>query len=818
TLALGIGANTAIFSVVNALMLRNLPVRNPGRLVLFSDNPGETMGMGTGIPSGRQRTFSYPFYEDVRDHSQFFQGICAFQTSEDTLAVRAANAAGGSAQVAQGKMVSGNFFSVLGVKAALGRTFTPQDDQPGAAPVAMVSFNFWQNKLGGDPALVGRTVDIDSLPVTLVGVTPRGFFGVRMSADPPDFWMPLSLRPRLPLTVMPQAKSLLTDPNAFWLNLMGRLRPGAGLAAAGAEINGELRQYLTGRLGSRITASDRQQIQHSYINLVPGGRGLSELRYHYSTPLRILLAIVGLVLLIACANVANLMLARATARRREMAVRLAMGATRRRLIRQVLVESALLALAGGAAGALLAFWGAGILVAQVAAKAPLNTKPDLAVLGFTVGVSLLAVIFSGLAPALRSARVELVPALKEGSSSAEGKRKLFELGKGLVVFQIAASLLLLIGAGLLVHSLVALENQDLGFNPQHVLLVHLDPEIAGYRSKELPALYRQLVDRVRALPGVRSASIGMQSPMSGGEAAFDISLEGQPPSHRRQVPQVVAVGPDYFETEGMHIIEGRAISAQDTATSTPVAVVNQAFVHKFLPRGNPIGHRFSSGDAFKPPGFQIVGVLEDVRYSSTREPAGPMVFFSAFQLQAGSILAYVNEIEVRTAGDPARITGEVRGAIHDIDSNLPITDITTLATQVDDSLGQQRAVSGLTGFFGILGLLLACVGLYGIMAYSVARKTHDIGIRMALGAERRDVLRLVIGQGLKLALIGVAIGIAGALGLTRFLSSLLYGVKPTDPITFVAVSLILIAVALAACYIPARRATKVDPMEALRYE
>jgi predicted permease len=349
-------------------------------------------------------------------------------------------------------------------------------------------------------------------------------------------------------------------------------------------------------------------------------------------------------------------------------------------------------------------------------------------------------------------------------------------------------------------------------------LVHFDPELAGYKSKELPGLYHELVDRVTALPGVRSASIGMQSPMSGGVASFDVSVEGQPPSHRKQVPQVVAVGPKYFETEGMQIILGRAISAKDAATSTPVAVVNQAFVRKFLPRGNPIGRRFSAGTTFKAPGFQIVGVARNARFASAREPARPMVFFDPFQSQAQLMLAYVNEIEVRTAGDPAGIANEVRGAIHGIDSNLPITRVTTLKSQVSDSLGQQRAISGLTGIFGILGLVLACVGLYGIMAYNVARKTHDIGIRMALGAERGDVLRLVIGQGLKLALIGVAIGIAGALALTRFVASLLYGVKPTDPLTFVAVSLILVAVALLACFIPAQRATKVDPMEALRYE
>ena len=825
TLALGIGANTAIFSLVNAVMLRDLPVYDPGRLVLFSDNPGESMSIS--IPdspsdlanmAGRQPLFSYPLYRDFRDHSRLFDGISAFQTSEDTLTVRPLGERSGGVQVAQGKMVSGNYFLVLGVRAVMGRTLAPADDQPTAPPVAVVSFNYWRNKLGGSASLMGSTVAIDGIPVTLVGVAPSGFYGVRTKPGSADFWLPLSLRPRLPLTVMPQAKSLLSDPNAYWLNLMGRLKPGVSLAQSRAEIDGELQQYIAGRIGSKITATDRQKIPHAYVELVPGGRGLSSLRHQYSEPLRILLAIVGLVLLIACANVANLLLARATSRQKEMAMRMALGGTRGRLVRQVLMESALLAVAGGVAGALLASWGVQVLVAMVAARVPLNVTPDLAVFGFTAGVAAIAVILSGLVPAIRAARVDLVPALKAGSGQDAGQRTKLRLNRGLVAFQIAASLLLMVGAALLVHSLVNLENQNLGFSPQHVLLVRINTELAGYQSKQLPGLYRELMDRVRALPGVRSASMGMTSPMSGSKASFDITVEGQAKPAGGGNPIVVLVGPGYFETEGMRMLAGRAISEQDTPDSEHVAVVNQAFLRKYVPGGNPLGRRLSEGDEFKAPGFQIVGVVKDAKYSSPREPAEPVLFLPAFQMQSAMILGYVNEIEIRTAGDPAAVTAEVRQAIHNIDSNLPITNVKTLAAQVNDSLGQQRALSFLTGFFGALGLLLACVGLYGIMAYNVARRTHEIGIRLALGAEGRDVLRMVVGQGFKLALIGVAIGIAGALVLTRFLASLLYGLEPTDPLTFIAVSLILIAVALLACYIPARRASKVDPMVALRYE
>jgi len=510
------------------------------------------------------------------------------------------------------------------------------------------------------------------------------------------------------------------------------------------------------------------------------------------------------------------MLARVTARQKEMATRLALGGTRGRLLRQVLTESVLLAVAGGVAGAILAFWGVHVLLAMVAAKVPLNVTPDLAVLSFAVAVSLLTAILSGLAPALRSARADLVPALKEGRLPGVEERARLGLGKNLVVFEIAASLVLLVAAGLLLHSLVGLEKQDLGFRPEHVLLVNIDAHLVGYKSSELASLYRTLLDRVGALPGVRSASVGTISPMSGSWGGFEVSVEGQAPPAGEVSPQVVVAGPGYFETEGIRILEGRPVSRRDTAASSPVAVVNDAFVRKFIPSGNPIGRRFSAGPKFAPPGFEIVGVASDARFLSPREAAGPMLFLSGFQLE--SVMTSVNEIEIRTAGDPTAVTGEVRQAIHQIDSNLPITNVTTLAAQVSNSMGQQRVISTLAGFFGIVGLALACVGLYGIMAYHVARRTHELGVRMALGAQKREILKMIMGRGLRLTLMGLAIGAAGALALTRLMTNLLYGVAPSDPLTFIAVSLLLTLVALLACYIPARRAMKVDPMVALRYE
>jgi predicted permease len=819
TLALGIGANTAIFTLVDAVMLRNLPVKNPNELVLFADNAGEGVSMsaptpGTPIkvPSGQWKLFSFPLYRDLRDHNRLFQGICAFENPYDSLTVRWENRGRRSpAQVALGKLVSGNFFSVLGVHAALGRTLTPEDDQQGAPPVGVVSYRYWQNKLGADPSAVGRAVNIDGVPMTLVGVMPSGFFGVRMNTNTEDFWIPLSLRPRVPLTAMPQAKSVLTSPSVYWLNMVGRLKPGVSLRQANAAVNLHFHNYLTAFVGSKMTASVRREIDHAYVSLAPGARGVSQLSYSYSKPLYILLAVVALVLLIACANLSNLLLSRSAGRQNEIAMRLALGATRGRLIRQMLAESVLLAVAGGIGGVLLASWGVRVLVSLVAAKSPLNVRPDLAVFEFTAGVSLLTVVLAGLAPALRSARVELVPALK-GSSMGQHRMSL-GVGKNLVVFQIAVSLLLLIGAGLLVRSLANLENQTLGFNPKHILLVYTVPELAGYKLKQLPGLYRELVDRITGLPGVRSASIGMTSPMGSNQGGAGITVEGQLQEHE---VRFVPVGPQYFKTEGMRIVAGRGFSLQDTPTSAPVAVVNQAFARRFLPKLNPIGRRFSFGTPFKAPGIEIVGVVANVKYASLGERADPMLFLSAYQNEF--MLAFVYEIEVRTAGNPTAVSAEVQKAIHGIDPNLPVTWVLTLTDQISNSLAQQQAISELTSFFGLLGLMLACVGLYGIMAYNVARRTNEIGIRMALGAHRGDVLWMVLRQTLVLIVIGIAIAVPVALAASRLIASQLYGLKPTDPLTISAAAMVIGAVGLLAGYLPALRASHVDPMVALRYE
>ncbi|HVS81351.1 MAG TPA: ABC transporter permease [Pyrinomonadaceae bacterium] len=810
-LALGIGANTAIFTLINAVLLKPLPVSHPEELVLFDDSPGEGTRNSDGDPAtGQWRLFSYSSYRYFREHDRSFQELSAFRSGESRLSVRRTDTqAGGAAERASGHLVSGNYFAVLGVNALQGRVLTNDDDSPSAHPAAVLSNDYWTQKLNGDTQVVGKNILLNGTAFTIVGVMPPGFFGERVRRAP-DFWLPLAFQPQIELR-----KSYLEDKNVYWLNLLGRLKPGTQIEQAQASVNNELRQFISDQVGTQLTDEVRGGIQNSYVKLAPGGRGLSGLRFFYAKALRMLMVMVALVLLIACANVGNLSLSRAATRQAEISLRQALGASRARLVRQLLTESLLLAVIGGVAGVLLAQWGVSLLVARLAATAPLDVKPDLTVLLFSVGISLVSGVLFGIAPAIRATRTDLTSALKE--KSTHGRRGRFNLGSVLVVTQVAVSLVLLVGAGLFARSLIKLQQEDLGFNRDNVLLASVDTRLAGYKPDGLSALYRQLYDRLSALPSVRSVTLASYSPMSGTATNSSLAVRGYTPRPaENMVVADIFVGPKYGETLGLPLLLGREIGLQDTVSSTKVAVVNQAFAEAFFHNQNPIGRRITFEEDSDKDDLEIVGVIGDAKYRSAKEQADRTVYRPILQVQDQQ--AFNNVFELRTAGDPLSLAGEVRAAIAQVDEKLPVLNLTSLRTQTDESLRQERLLAQLVSFFGLLGLVLSCVGLYGIMAHAVLRRTNEIGIRMALGAERRDIIWMVLKESLLLVGAGLVIGVPAAWGAAHLISSQLFGLNPSDPATLSMAVVLLTLVAALAGYIPARKASRVDPLVALRYE
>jgi predicted permease len=617
SLALGIGANTAIFSLINAVMLQSLPVRDPGRLVLFYD------GVATGVYSGVAfpgDMFSYRCWEYFRDHNEAFEDLSAFSQGSEDVMMRLSSGAG-RREPARGHLVSGSYFSVLGVQAAVGRVLTPADDALAAPPVAVISDTFWRRRFHADSSAIGMAVDLNGTVLTIVGVAPREFFGERVE-QPPDFWLPLSFQPQIM-----QRDSLAARTDVYWLNLIGRLKPGMTLARAQAGLNTQLHQFYTAQAGAHQTTEQQRKIQAAHIELKPGGRGISWARFNYSEPLHLLMAIVALVLLIACANIASLLLARASARRRELFVRLALGSSRPRLIRQLLTESVLLALLGGAAGVALAWWTVKALGAAFGISPVIPLRPDLVVLGFTLGISVLAGIGFGLVPALRAGRIELRSSPEVRTQAMALSR--FKPARALVILQVTLSFLLLTGAALLTHSLLMLESQDLGFQRENMLLVRTDPRAAGYQPAQLNALYRQIYDRLSALPGVVSATMMSYSPLSGRSSSGNFSLQGYTPEAGREMDMyIVNAGPGFFKTMGMPLLLGRSFGPRDTPASPLVAVVSQDFVREYLPGQNPIGRRFCKGAPFRDPGVEIVGVVADSKYYDPRANAKPMAYFA----------------------------------------------------------------------------------------------------------------------------------------------------------------------------------------------
>ena len=812
SLALGIGANTAIFTLVHAVMLKSLPVANPNQLYRIGN---EDICCVNGGFQDNWGIYSYPLYQQFRDHTPEFSELAAFQGGGESLSARRAGSSGAAAPF-QGEFVSGNYFQMFGIGAFLGRLINSTDDRPSAAPVAVMSYRVWQQNFGGDASVIGATFTINTMPYTVAGIAPPGFYGDRLQSDPPDFWLPLNAEPALH-----GQNSLLNHADEDWLYVIGRLKLGAKASSVQAEVTTELQRWIGAQ--PDLDARNLPNIPKQHINLVPGGAGIQALQGETKDGLRLLVILSGLVLLIACANIANLLLARAAARHGETAIRVALGAPRWRMIRQLITESVLLAVLGGAAGLYVAYGGAHAilhLAFRGAQYVPISAEPSIPVLGFAFLLSLITGMVFGAAPAWLSSRVQPAEVLR-GVGRGMVERGSFAR-RSLVVMQVALSAILLIGGGLLTRSLSNLEQQEFGFEPQGRLIVRIDPALAGYTPEKLHGLYQQLDQRLRRIPGVLSAAYSQYSPMEGNNWQDSIHIEGHPPDEQIS-PSFLRVGPHYFETIGTRLLRGRAIDDRDTPSSPSVAVVSEGFAKKYLPKDDPIGKHFGLEKVSNAENYEIVGVVEDAKYGNARVPAHPFFFLPFLQNPKGepSYMVrsqYAGDIELRVAGKPENLQAAVRRTLADINPDLTVLDMMSLDEQLSRNFNQERLISRLTGLFGLVALVLACVGLYGVTAFTVARRTNEIGIRRALGADRKNVLVLVMRGVLVQVTLGLVMGIPLALAGARLAASQLYGVRSYDPVIVALAAVVLMACTVAAGLVPARRATQVDPMVALRYE
>jgi predicted permease len=839
SLALGIGANTALFSVVDAMLLKRLPVKEPERLVLFKSVAPEDFSVGSynGSSNKDEQTslvhrtsFAYQTYQRLREQQGPLSDIFAYG------GVGLNVTADGQADVANGQAVSGNYFAALGVQPAVGRLLTDEDDKAGASAVAVLSHRYWQKRFGGDAAVVGKQINLNNVPFTIVGVSARGFDGTMGVGTSQDVSIPLTLEPQL---YADKNRSYLNGAGVWWLRIMGRLKPGATTEQAQAQLeNAFLQSVLEHRAARQAAAkarggnaiSDLDPKQYPRLVADPGGQGEMYRRRYYAPSLYLLLGVVGLVLLIACANVANLLLSRAAGRQKEIGLRLALGASRWRLIRQLLTESVLLSILGGLLGIIFAIWIKDGLIAVTdwggRGMNTLEPRLDWRVLGFTLALTLLTGIAFGLAPAWRTTRVDLTPSLKDSGRGSSAVHRSF-LSRGLVVVQVALSLLLLVGAGLFVRTLVNLQRVDTGFNTQNLLLFEVEPALIGYKDDKLRQIYGQISERLEAVPGVQGVTFSRMPLLSQSSHTSSIylreALNGTPDSEGR-IPESgeawrLIVRENFLQAMGIPLLSGRSFGPQDVITSPKVVVVNQTFANKFFPNQNVIGKRFAY-DPTKPDELEIVGIAKDAKYTSQRDDIPPTIYSSYRQERPLANATF----EVRTMNDPAATIASVRSVIREIEPNLPVMNVKSQVEQADETLRMERLFAKLLTLFALLAQQLAAIGLFGVLAYTVSQRTHEIGIRMALGADRASVLKMIVIQGMTLVLLGVILGLVGAYVLTRYLESwiglskMLFGVKVSDPLTYGAIAVLLTFVALIACYIPARRATKVDPLIALRYE
>ena len=795
SLALGIGANVAVFSLVNSVLFKPMPVKEPERLAALYTTEAQSR-----IPSG----FSHPDYVDYRDNSEVFTDLMGFTGIPLNL-----SAGGDQPELIWGEMVTGNYFSGLGVETVVGRGFMPEEDlTPNSHPVAVISYSFWQRRFSSDPDIAGKTIKLNNHDFTIVGVAPFGFTGAKFLGFIPDAWVPVMMHGQ----VMPGSEQILTRRASRFLSLRGRLKDGVSLEQAEAALNTRARQ---------LEQAYPETNKNLTVNVVDGSTKVEP----FITVTGVLpiisfmmMAIVGLVLLIACANVANLLLARAAGRRREVAVRLALGASRTRLIRQLLTESTILSFAGGGLGLLIALWVGDLMMAYYPVLDFTTIEPaydlslDWRVIGFALAVLIITGFVFGMAPALQASKPDLVPTLKGETSRIGGPRR-FGLSNMLVIAQVALSLILLITAGLFIRSVQNAEQIAPGFDTQNIMLSSVDLGLQGYDEARGKDFYKHLVERVGALPGVESAAVAFPLPLDAYDYGTRVDIEGyQPPPDEGRVRLGYTIaGPGYFRAMGSRLIDGREFTERDSTDAPRVVIINETMASRYWPGQNPIGKRIRVGNE-RNPFSEVVGLAEDGKYTTLGEAPTPYMFVPLGQNYDGRMTLVVRGARA------AQLMPAIRQEVRALDETLPLFGAKTIQEFMTRSLSGAQFAATLVTLFGVLAMLLAAVGIYGVMNYSVSTRTREIGIRMALGANRVEVLKMVLKQGMSLAGIGVVIGLALAFVLTRMMTSLLFGVSATDQITFIAISLLLAVVALAACYIPARRATRVDPMVALRYE
>ncbi len=823
SLAAGIGATTALFTAVNGLLLQTIPVRDPQQLAILkwtgkNDMVRSSSDYGFSQPHGGQNvrsTFSYATYQQLKAANQSMTDVIG-GTSLESFNF----SSNGTSEIATAFGVTGNYFRVLGVPAIAGRTIEESDEAPGAEPVAIVSHAFWLRRFGGDPAIVGKTVRLNTITVTLVGVLPPSYTGIQRMADSVrDVWVPLVLErqlvtPSQPFNTGPAPKHRIDEPTNWYIQIAGRLTPGATLEQVKGNLGGPFQEAArAGMTGFTAGLSDAErQLSRNRdrgtsavpdLLVLPGARGIYDLDRTSSRSASVLSVIVILLLLIVCANVANLLLSRAAARYREVSVRLSMGASRRRLVRQLLTESLLLSGTGGLLGIAIGYWSKKLLPFGQ------NTQIDWQVLAFVAGISMLTGLIFGLVPALRATQVDLSSAMKEHSRSVAAARTW--LSKALLVTQVAISVVLLIGAGLFVRTLQNLQSVDVGFTSSNILMFRINPALNRYEPDRVAQLYERIQSALDVLPGVQTVSFTRTPLLSGSTSSTGIFRQGATNNKDAKDMHIMSVSPKFLHTMQIPVLRGRDFDARDVANATSSVLINETAAKKYFPQEDPVGQRVGQSPE-ESAQSEIIGVIRDTKYDSVRDPAPPTIYTS---IRPGTRALTVM---VRTAGEPSAMIEAVRAALQQVDPDVPMTGITTQSEQVDNRFAQERLFALAYSLFGALALLLACIGLFGLMSYSVSRRTNEIGIRMALGAQRAAVVGMVVRESMIVVAIGVLIGLAGALAGGRFIQSVLYGLSPTDAWTMAGAVILMIAVSLAAGYLPARRASRVDPMVALRYE